>query len=355
MVSRKRRLGVVSIIVSVLFFFIWVTGVIAQDKAVRLKLHVIVPSTHVAYPPSAELAKRLTEASKGLYRVEAFPVGVIGTAMESYAMCRDGLADLSLICVGYTPGQFPLSGFWELPMINLTGVLGTQLLREIYKKGLLDQEYSEVRLVSPAALSPAQVFSNKKITRIEDFKGMRITGSGSINRLWKEMGVQPVMMNYPDVYLALSRKTIDAATSSWAAAAGWRWQEVTEYPIQINLLGGFNCPAIMNKKIWQSLPKDIQEKWSEIFDWYSHNLSKTYDDAEGQAKQAFQAAGRTITEFDPAEYARLGVLAIPIWQEWINAQEKAKRPGKEIYMAYVEMMRKLGKPVAVKVPGLYRD
>jgi len=315
-----------------------------------------VPSTHLAFKSSERLAQKLGEASNGQYQIEVFPVGVLGTAREGYDLSKDGLADIAAICCSYTPAHFPLSVFVELPLINLTGTEATQLLFEIVDKGLLDSEFADVYLADPIGLTPAPLFSNRKIEKISDFKGMRVIPVNPIlSGLWKQLDVQGAILSYPDVYLALSRKTIDAASSSWAASTGWKWQEVAQYPININLYGGYNCPFVVNKKIWQSIPETIQTKWKQVFREEALQTAKMYENEESAAKKLWLAAGRTITELPAAEYAKLGMMAVPIWQDWIEKQEKAGKPAAAVYQTYVEFLRKLGKPVAVRVPGLYKE
>jgi hypothetical protein len=53
-----------------------------------------------------------------------------------------------------------------------------------------------------------------------------------------------------------------------------------------------------------------------------------------------------------AERERLAKMILPVWQDWIDAMEKAGKPGKEIYKTYLQVMKEKGQPVAMKIPGL---
>ena len=67
------------------------------------------------------------------------------------------------------------------------------------------------------------------------------------------------------------------------------------------------------------------------------------------------AYGREVIEFPLAEKEKLAQKLVVIWQDWLDEREaegKGKR-AKEIYKTYVEVMKRRGEPVLVKVPGLY--
>jgi len=46
---------------------------------------------------------------------------------------------------------------------------------------------------------------------------------------------------------------------------------------------------------------------------------------------------------------------LPVWQKWIDDNEAKGRPAKAVYKAYVKIMKEMGRPVIMKLPGLYEN
>jgi len=51
------------------------------------------------------------------------------------------------------------------------------------------------------------------------------------------------------------------------------------------------------------------------------------------------------------EVRRVAARLVPIWQDWVDRNEKAKKPAREMYRTYLDVMKKAGEPVVVKLPA----
>lgn len=325
-------------------------------KPVRMKMSSFTTPVHFMTGHLKEYARELSEASGGSVGVDYYGAEALGKATEQWDITREGLADLGMFCAIYTPARFPLSMFVELPFFSASAQSSNKVVQALLAKKLINGEYKEVKLLSFFTTAPSQIFSNRKLEKLESFKGMRLTGMGPVwTRTWSLLGGQAVAMGWPDIYLALERGTIDAGTTNWAASKGWKWQEVAKHPVDISVMGGFFCGVLMNNESWGKLPPAAQARWTGLSEKYSMRFSKAYDDGDEEGKQAWRAAGREISVFPPAEKQRLAEKLLPIWQEWISRNEAAGKPAREMYRTYVEAIKRQGKPVVMKIPGLYQD
>jgi TRAP-type C4-dicarboxylate transport system substrate-binding protein len=203
---------------------------------------------------------------------------------------------------------------------------------------------------------PSQIFSNKKISKVDDFKGCRLLGVTPVGtKSFGLLGAQGVSMNMQDVYLALERGTLDAGVTNWASVMGYRWIEVAKYTIDISLMGGYFNFYFMNKKAWSKLSPEVQAAWTKICEKYGARFAAIFDGVEEMGKKRWTDAGKTIEAFPAAEKEKLAGILAPVWQDWIDRTEKGGKSGKEIYKTYIEVMKKRGEPVVMKVPGLYKD
>jgi TRAP-type C4-dicarboxylate transport system substrate-binding protein len=321
---------------------------------IRMKFASPTTPGHPFTPVFQNLIKELMTASKGTVIIDYHGAEAMGKAAEHWDLTVEGLADMSAVSCAYTPARFPLSLFMELPFITTSSTASLAVFQALLDKKLVTKEFDELKLLFPLLSPPAQIFSNKPLAKAEDFKGLRIFCGAA--PLWGKtmgaLGAQCVTMGMPDIYLALERGTLDAGVVSWANSRGYKWVEVAKYPTDIGFMGGFVSGVAMNKKSWGKLSPEVQAAWEKIIKKYGPIGSKAVDDLEMAGKKIWTDAGKKINKFPEAERERLAKIILPIWQDWIDAMEKAGKPGKEIYKTYLQVMKEKGQPVVVKIPGL---
>jgi TRAP-type mannitol/chloroaromatic compound transport system substrate-binding protein len=105
------------------------------------------------------------------------------------------------------------------------------------------------------------LFSNKKATKMEDFKGLRVRTPGWYMDILNLMGASVSPLPGGEVYLALERGVIDAAEfSSPAINYPMGFDEITKYAIQPGVhQPGIQCGLFFNKDAYDKLPEDL--KW----------------------------------------------------------------------------------------------
>jgi TRAP-type C4-dicarboxylate transport system substrate-binding protein len=326
----------------------------AAEKVINMKFSSFLAPGHPATKVLETLAKELSDTSNGKVVVKFYGASALGKAAEQYDIVAEGLADMALGCCGLNPSRFPLSLGVQLPFFSDSAQTGAKLLMEFQKRGFLNSEFEDVVYLFPATTTPSQIFSNKKITKTEDFKGLRVWGGENIfKEVCDALGATATVMSTPDVYLALQRKTIDAAVNSWTSAvAGWKWTEVTKYAIDISIMSGWHCNVVMNKKSWNKVPADVKAKWQELFPKYTMKIAAVFDAVDAKMREKVVNDPKIeVIRFPAAERQKLAKQLIPVWQKWVAANGKQ---GQEMYKVYVTTMKKIGKPVMVKLPGLYQ-
>jgi TRAP-type C4-dicarboxylate transport system substrate-binding protein len=337
------------------FFVMWSNpGEAADPIRMRFANH------HTAQHPMTAISKQylaeLEAASKGTVVIEYHGAEALGKHSEQYDMTKEGLADISTLTTAYYPAKFQLVSIAELPFFSTSSRASYDVVRALVDKKLLATEFDDVRHLVVVMSPPNQIFSNKKITKVEDFKGMRFHCQGTVwPKAMSALGGQCVSMGITDVYLALQRGTLDAASISWASVKSYRWVEVAKYPMDLSFMGGYCSTVIMNNKSWSRLSPEVQTEWLKISEKYGQRFAAIFDGADKANKPIWAAAGKPIETLPDAEMKKLAKKLEPVWLDWINRMEKAGKPGKEVYMTYVETMKKNGQPVLMKLPGLYKD
>jgi TRAP-type C4-dicarboxylate transport system substrate-binding protein len=326
----------------------------AQAQVVQLKASTYTPPAHYLTQFWTGVVKEMNEAAKGKAAVELYHSEALGKSTEQWDIVREGLADMSFtISALFYPARFTSSMFVELPFFCQNVETSTNVIDALVRKNLITKEFDEVRLLAAYNTPPAQLFSNKPLAKLDDFKGLRVVGQGPVwTRTWSLLGAQSVAMGWPDIYLALDRKTVDAAPGNWAASRGWKWAEVTKHPIEIGIMGGFFNAAVVNHQSWKKLPPDVQTAWTKIMAGAPARIAKLANENEDVGRKAARDLGREILIFPPAEREKVAAKLVPIWQEWVTRNEKANKPAKEIYRTYLDVMKSSGETVVIKLPEM---
>jgi TRAP-type C4-dicarboxylate transport system substrate-binding protein len=354
--SKSKGIMFKAVLVMVgLFLFsgMWSAPVEAADP---IKMRFASPLTG-AHPLTAHLQallKELEEASNGTVVIKYFGAEQLGKAPEYGELVQEGMADIALFSCGYNPSQYPMTRFMEMPFVSNSSKASYEVMKALLDKKLISKEFDQHKLLFPLMSPPSQLFSNKNITKIEDFKGLRIMCMGSIwNKTMGLLGAQCVTMNMQDMYIALQRGTLDAGPTGFASVMGYKWIEVVDYPVDISLMGGYANVIIMNKKTWGKLTPEVQAAWAQVSAKYGQIFAAIFDKFEVVGRSKWPEAGKELQVFPATEKEKIGQMLTPVYQDWIDQMEKDGKPGKAIYKTYVETMKKIGEPVAVKLPGLY--
>ena len=347
--------GVLAVIGLLLFSVGWGNPGEAASP-IQMKFASQLPPSHPLVPVIQGWLKELSEASNGTVVIDYLGGESMGKAPEYWDLVSEGLADMAIFSCAYNPARFQMSTFVELPFFSTSSRMSYDVVQALLAKNLITSEFEPLKLLVHVMSPPSQIFTNKEITKVEDFKGTRFFGPGSVwNKTLGLLGAKGVSMGMQDVYLALERGTLDAAANNWASVMSYRWVEVVKYPVEINFMGGYFNMLIMSNKSWSKVSPEVQAAWTKINEKYGPRMAATFDGVESVAKKVWTDAGKKIEMFPAAEREKLSVILAPVWQDWIDRMEKAGKPGKEIYKTYVEVMKKKGEPVVMKLPGLYQD
>ena len=317
-------------------------------KTLQLKLATFLPPPHPYEKFLENVAKKLTELSNNSVNIKVYSSSSLGQASSLYDVTVEGLADMALVCNGYTPSLFPLAVGIQLPFFGDSAAMSSKIVWEMLKQGVFKKEFSDVEYLFPLITSPSYIFSKKKITEIEDFKGLRIVGGTKVFRdICRILKASAVVMSYPDVYLALQRGVVDAGVTNWPAAiGGWKWYDVLNYALDIPIMSGWHCEMLMNKKSWKKLPPKVKKRWKKVFPAISTQFAKFSDKLDCiMRKKAIKKKMKIIT-FSAEEKKRFTKMLIPIWEKFIEANGD---DWKLFYKVYLKTMKKINKTVPINL------
>jgi len=136
-------------------------------------------------------------------------------------------------------------------------------------------------------------------------------------------------MTAGDVYMGLDRGVIDGAITGYPAAFSRKWYEVAKYVLWTPV--NSSCKAIlMNKKVWNSMPPDVQANIEQAIQEYKFEHLKFYAPKDIQAVADFKAKGADVYSLSASEVAKWQTLSASIVDKWIAAQEAKGNPAKNM-------------------------
>lgn len=168
------------------------------------------------YPPLFAGLNPWMEAIKadsgGSIDFELYEGGALGKAKDHYDMAASGIADITWIVPGYTPGRFPILERVELPFTFANSAAAAGAAAQEWYAPYAADEMSEVKLLLLHA-NAFGTFHTKdiEIRRPEDISGHTVRPANAGIAKWvNALGGSSVPIPAPEATDALSRGTVDA-------------------------------------------------------------------------------------------------------------------------------------------------
>jgi TRAP-type C4-dicarboxylate transport system substrate-binding protein len=236
-----------------------VTPAFAQDKNFDLKISHWVPASHPLQKALEDWGASVEKASGGTIKYHVYPAQQLGKAKDHYDMARDGIADVTYVNPGYTPGHFPIIAAGELPFLMSDATGGSEGLDAWYRK-YAEKEMNDVKFCLAFIHSPSSFHSRgKKIVVPEDVKGMKVRpADATMADLVTLLGGTNVQTSAPEVRDTIERGVADAVTFPWGSLVLFGVDKVTKYHMDAPLYVT-TFVLVMNKDTYNAM-SDRQKK-----------------------------------------------------------------------------------------------
>jgi TRAP-type C4-dicarboxylate transport system substrate-binding protein len=258
-----------------------------------------------------------------------------GRPPELMDQARDGVVDLAMTVVGYTPGRFPRTEVFELPFVMTDPVATASAFWEMVETDWQDNEYKDVKVLGAWVHGPGQVHTKDGVNSLEDMKGKTLRGpTRVINDLLAELGAEPVGMPLPAIPESLSKGVINGTVIPWEVTTAIRLSELvgnhTEFAGEEALYTAA-IVLVMNKAKYDALPDDLRailnaESGAKL----SAFATQVMWDMDAPARKIAVDAGNTIVELDEAEVARWKEASAPVVDRWVAEMEGQGIDGKAL-------------------------
>jgi len=309
-------------------------------KTVELTYSIFFPATHGHSILATEWAKEIEKRTNGAVKINMFPGATLTPPDQCYDGVVKGISDIGMSVLSYTKGRFPLSEVIDLPLGYKSGVQVTNLCNAFYKQ-FKPKELDEVKVMYLHGHGPGIVHTKKPVKKMEDLKGMKIRCSGTSAKVVSALGGTPVAMPQNETYDALQKGVVDGLVSPIETLKGWKFAEVIKSTTQnfgsAYSLGFF---VAMNKKKWDSLPKDVQDTIEKVNEEWIVKTGKAWDQFDKEGTEFTLSKGNQIIPLSKEEDERWAKTVRPVLDEYVAAAKAKGVPGDEALKFCLEWMSK---------------
>jgi TRAP-type C4-dicarboxylate transport system substrate-binding protein len=300
---------------------------LAAAQTVTIKYSSWVPATHWVYTgPAVPYLKEIETVTEGRVKVEVLPK-TVGTPQSQFDVVRDGLADMSWIVVGYTPGRFKLAEMGELPFSGDSAGMSAAFHRTYVKHFAKASEFRGVELLGVWSVPPVHVATRTKpVKTLEDFKGLKLrTASDISTRHMTLLGGVPILKSSAEAFEMLSSGAIDGSLMIPETVVSTNALGLLKYFTIVP--GGFNGVSqamVINPDVWAKIsPKDQAAIRAISGEKLAQRFGDAYQKVNTEAYDAMRKAGYTIQELSPQVLAQMKDKLNPTEVDWVAAS-KAK-------------------------------
>ncbi|MBE4608110.1 TRAP transporter substrate-binding protein [Vibrio navarrensis] len=229
----------------------------------RLKLaETWGPNTPILGDASKNMAKLAQEMSSGRLQIRIDSANKHKAPLGVFDMVKSGQYDLGHSSSYYWKGKVPNTLYFSsMPF----GMIATEQYAWFYYGGgmeLMQRVYAPHNLLSfPGGNSDIQMggWFKKEINSVEDLKGLKMRIPGFAGEVLARVGAKPTNIAPGELYTSLERGTIDAL--EWVGPAfdlRMGFHKIAPYYYTAWHEPGSETQFLVNKKTWESLPKDLQ-------------------------------------------------------------------------------------------------
>jgi TRAP-type C4-dicarboxylate transport system substrate-binding protein len=300
------------------------------------------PMTPVVRLIGPEFMKGLEQATGGMVKTTLLSGGALGPAPELYTRLVQGVIDWGQFNIGYTPGVFPFSEMFELPLRYPSAEILTKAIIEIHKKGYRDKEYGDVKFLFDYSIGPYQLWSNVKITSVEGLAGKKLRcPAPAYVEVTKAVGGVPVSMPAGEIYTSLQKGIIDGTWACGDMAVAFKIGEIAKYVLMTNI-GTTTQTWAMHKTPFKALPetgkKYIEDNWEKL----SFFGGRTFDEYNEKGL-AFARQHKVETiKWSEGELKKMDKTIAPVFSTWVAKLEAKGLPAKKALSELHQVLEKLG-------------
>ncbi|MBI2153016.1 MAG: TRAP transporter substrate-binding protein [Candidatus Rokubacteria bacterium] len=291
----------------------------AEAQVVKIRFAGNLPPENSNSRAMEVFKQEVERLSKGSIAVDTFPGMQLGGAKDNLDQVKTGTLQAAYLSTAFMTGFVAKLGVFNLPFIFkdretafqvLDGPIGKEIEREMEKTGFKNLGFWENGWRH-------MTNSRRPITTPEDLSGLKIRlQNNSVHlRTFKLLGANPVPMDIKEVYSAMQQGVIDGHENPFCNTLNLKFYEVQKH---LSVSGHFYdlMGAIMNKRFYDSLPRDKQEAIDRAARVATEFQRKQAAEDDLKCLETLKQRGMQVNTMSPAALAKFREMTLPVYKEF---------------------------------------
>lgn len=260
-------------------------------------------------------AKAIESSTDGKYKVQQFANSALGGEREVIEGLQIGTIDLAIVSTGATLNFVPETGVFDIPFLLrdlpharkvLDSKIGDDMLAKFPDRGIVALAWGEQGFRHLTN-------SVRPVKTPADAKGLKIrTTENPIHiAAFREIGILPTPMAWPEVSTALQQGTIDGQENPLSVITSSKLSQTQKH---LSLTGHVYGPALvlMSPNVYDSLSDEQKAKFQAAGKASAQAMRDFVDNIEKTGVEQLRAEGMQVTEdVDRAGFAAAVEPAYP--------------------------------------------
>ena len=301
----------------------------AANAQTMLNANTWVPPGHLLVADiMMPLCKDMETATSGRVKCNLLPKAVVA-APQTLDAVRDGLADISFVTHGYTPGRFTLTDVAEFSFLGDTSEVTSVAYQRVHNKFLAkSEEHKGIHVLGLFTHGPGQIFNAKRpVNSLKDLDGLKIrVGGGLVNDIAKVIGTVPMLKPAPEAYELLSQGVADGLFFPKESVLSFKLVPLIKHVTYVpGGLYNVTFAMVMNEAKWKQISAADQAAINKLSgEALALRAGKAWDATDTKGDKALRDANVPIVVASPQFVAEIKAKTAPLEQAWF---EKAKTKG----------------------------
>ena len=288
----------------------------AQDiKEHTIKFATQNPKGHPIAMGMEKFAEIVAAKSGGKIKVNLFLGGVLGGDQANVSAVQGGTLEMVVMNTGIMASVAKELSVFDFPFLFantreadaiVDGPVGKKMHAKLEEKGLVGLAYWELGFRNITN-------SKRPLNKVEDIAGLKLRViPNPINVDWvKALDANPTPLPFPEVYAAMEQKAIDGHENPLTVINANKFYEVQKYVAITN--HQYNPQSVViSKKYWDTLNAAEKKLLDDAADEAAKYQREQSRGMMGAALDNLKKNGMQVTEFSPAEVAKLREKMKPV-------------------------------------------